>query len=143
MEYLADTVAIIRHLSGTGKIGKAAKEILKAADRGENIVYISIISLVEIMYLSEGHKIPVDFKTTHNKILKSENYQIIDLDMGIVEVAKGVKDLELHDRLIVATAKYLKIPILTCDISIQDSDAIEAIWNESITLESEQQPEEK
>lgn len=143
MEYLADTVALIRHLSGTGRIGKAAKEILKAADRGKNIIYISIISMVEIMYLSEGHKIPVDFKTTRDKILKSDNYQIIDLDMEIVKVAKGIKELELHDRLIVATAKYLKIPILTCDGSIQNSDAIKIIWDESTPLEFEKQPEEK
>jgi PIN domain nuclease of toxin-antitoxin system len=70
MEYLADTVALIRHLSGTGRIGKAAKEILKAADQGEHIIYISIISMVEI--------------------IKSDNYHIIDLDMEIVETAKEI-----------------------------------------------------
>ena len=29
MEYLADTVAIIRHFASVGKIGKAAKSILR------------------------------------------------------------------------------------------------------------------
>jgi len=56
MEYLADTVALIRHLSGTGRIGKAAKEILKTTDQGGHIIYISIISMVEIMYLAEAEK---------------------------------------------------------------------------------------
>jgi PIN domain nuclease of toxin-antitoxin system len=131
MEYLADTVALIRHLSGTGRIGKAAKEILKAADQGEHIIYISIISMVEIMYLAEGNRIPVDFRTIKNKIIKSDNYHIIDLDMEIVETAKEIRGLELHDRLIVATGKYLKIPILTCDRSIQESSAIRTIWTDN------------
>ena len=132
MEYLADTVALIRHLSGTGRIGKAAKTILKAADQGEHIIYISIISMVEVMYLAEGNRIPADFRAIKSKIIKSDNYQVIDLDMEIVETAKEIKELELHDRLIVATGKYLKIPILTCDKSIQESTAIRSIWAEDL-----------
>lgn len=132
MEYLADTVALIRHLSGTGRIGKAAKDIMKATDQGEHIIYISIISMVEIMYLAEGNRIPVDFRTIKNKIIKSDNYHIIDLDIEIVETAKEIRELELHDRLIVATGRYLKIPILTCDRSIQESNHIRTIWNEDL-----------
>jgi PIN domain nuclease of toxin-antitoxin system len=132
MEYLADTVALVRHLSGTGRIGKAAKDIMKAADQGEHIIYISIISMVEILYLSEGNRIPVDFRTLKNKIIQSDNYHIIDLDIEIVETAKEIRELELHDRLIVATGRYLRIPILTCDSSIQESNHIRTIWNEDL-----------
>ena len=128
MEYLADTVALIRHLSQTGKIGKEAKQILKAADRGENLIYISIISMVEIMYLTEGNKIPVDFNKIKKKIFEADNYQILDLTMEIVETARGVKNLELHDRLIVATGKHLNIPILTSDEAILKSGSLAVIW---------------
>ena len=58
MQYSADTVAIIRHFANAGKIGKAAKSILQDADSGENTILISIISMVEILYLSERNKIP-------------------------------------------------------------------------------------
>ena len=51
MEYLADTVAIIRHFANVGKIGKAAKSILRDADNGINKILISIISMVEILGL--------------------------------------------------------------------------------------------
>lgn len=128
MEYLADTVAIIRYFSGTGRIGKDAKKILKEADLGENIVYISIISMVEIMYLAEANRIPVDFNSIKNHIIGSANYRMIDLSLEIVEEARRINELELHDRLIVATGIYLNIPILTCDQSILDSDSITAVW---------------
>ena len=40
--------------------------------------------------------------------------------------------IELHDRLIAASGKYLKIPILTCDRSIQESNAIRTIWADDL-----------
>lgn len=130
MEYLADTVALVRHFSKSGKMGKSARQILKDTDRGENIIYISIISMVEIMYLSEGNRIGIDLEAIGNRINQSDNYQIIDLNMDIVDTASApeMKELELHDRLIVATAKYLNIPILTTDAIIKNSDLIEVIW---------------
>ena len=59
MEYLADTVAIIRHFAKTGVIGKRAKQILRNADAGKNTIYVSIISIVEIMYLAERSQLPL------------------------------------------------------------------------------------
>jgi hypothetical protein len=38
LQYLADTVAIIRHFANVGKIGKAAKLILQDADSGKNTI---------------------------------------------------------------------------------------------------------
>jgi PIN domain nuclease of toxin-antitoxin system len=128
MEYLADTVALVRHMSETGKIGKKAKEILDAADRGENIIYVSIFSMVEIMYLAEGSKISVDFDEVKKRINEAANYQLIDLNIGIVEVSRKLTNLELHDRLIAATANYLNVPILTSDEQIRESNSIEVIW---------------
>ncbi len=63
-----------------------------------------------------------DFILTH-----SDNYRIIDLTMEIIEIARTIEELELHDRLIVATAKYLNIPILTTDHLIENSGIIQVI----------------
>ena len=128
MEYLADTVAIVRHFSETGFIGKSAKEILKKADLGVNTISISIISIVEIMYLSERNKIPINIQNIKEKLSKCDNYQIVDLNLDIVEVAKEMHSLELHDKLIVATARFLNIPILTSDFIIADLDIANVIW---------------
>jgi len=128
VQYLADTVAIIRHFSKVGKIGKAAKLILQDADNGTNSILISIISLIEILYLSERNKIPLDFEEMKHKLLQLDNYKILDLDFDIVETAKDVKGFELHDRLIVSAALFLNVPILTSDQIIRDSGIIEVIW---------------
>jgi len=53
MEYLADTVTIIRHLTDSGKIGKGARDILSRVESDQDTLLISVISLMEIMYPSE------------------------------------------------------------------------------------------
>ena len=128
MQYLADTVAIIRHFANVGKIGKAAKLILQDADSGKNTILISIISIVEILYLSERNKIPLDFEDVRRKLLPLDNFRIVDLDFDIVETAKTVQGLELHDRLIVSTSLSFNVPILTSDQIIKNSGQVDVIW---------------
>lgn len=129
MQYVADTVAIVRHFAKAGKIGKAAKQILRDADNGKYTILISIISMVEILYLSERHKIPLDFDVVKSQLQYLDNYRIIELDLDIVETAKQVQGLELHDRLIVASALSLNVSILTSDQIIRDSGFVTTIWN--------------
>jgi PIN domain nuclease of toxin-antitoxin system len=81
------------------------------------------------MYLSERNRIPLDLIEFIRKIKISDNYKIIDLDAEIVIVAGNLNGLELHDRLIVATAKYLNVPILTSDQMIRNSGFIKVIWD--------------
>jgi len=129
MEYLADTVAIVRYFSKSGKIGKRALKILRDTDAGEHVIYVSIISIVEIMYLAERNRIPLKLDETLSKITISDNYHIVDLDVDTIQNAKAIHGLELHDRLIVASARQLKLSILTSDTQILKSNLIDTIWD--------------
>jgi len=128
MEYLFDTVTIIRHFSGMGKIGKRAKDILDATEMGKHHLYISTISLVEIMYLSEKNRIMINLGETLKLIHSSINYSIVDLKSDIIQIAEYIQVPDIFDRLIVATAKYLDIPILTSDKMITDKRIVDVIW---------------
>lgn len=113
MEYLADTVTIIRHFAKTGKIGQKAKVILDDAEKGKHHIFVTVISLVEIMYLSQKMRIKISLKETLEIINNSSNYSIVNLNSQIVTIAETMKVTELFDRLIVSAAKYLGVPILT------------------------------
>ena len=54
MDYLVDTVALVRHLRGGRKIGTLARKILKEADAGQYIIAISAVTLMEILYLKNS-----------------------------------------------------------------------------------------
>ncbi|MEQ8225602.1 MAG: PIN domain-containing protein, partial [Candidatus Eremiobacterota bacterium] len=118
-----------RFLADTGKIGRKARKIFEETEKGEHIIWISIISIVEIMYLAEKNRIPVNLEDFIEKIKLNRNYKLIDLDLDIVRTANRLSGLELHDRLIVATAKYMDIPLITSDSIIINSGFIEILWD--------------
>ena len=126
MKYLVDTVALNRHFTRNKSIGKQAREILSNPD--ENVFYISIVSLMEILYLSEKNRIDISLKETLRRINAKESYQIVELDAEILQVAETVPFPELHDRLILATAKWLEVPIISSDMDFQNVEGITTIW---------------
>lgn len=129
MEYVADTMVLIRHFSRSGALGTKAQEVLKGTNRGENIIWVSIISLAEIMYLAEKNRIPLTLDMMREVLENVDNYGIVDLDIEIVMVADTISGLELHDRLIVATAKHLEVPMITSDHQITDSGVVDIVWD--------------
>ena len=129
MDYVADTVALVRFLSESGRIGKAALGILEAAEQGQHTIWIPAATLVEILYLSEKNRIPLNLREVRNRTEGAENYRVVDLGFDIVETAASVPGLETFDRLIVATAKHLGFPVLTPDEQIRDRSGIETIWD--------------
>jgi predicted nucleic acid-binding protein len=79
MDSLGDTVTIVRHFSGSGKMGKSARKILDGVDAGENRFFISSISLVKILYLSEKKRIQIQLQGVIELIGRSTNHDIVDL----------------------------------------------------------------
>ncbi|MEY3221128.1 MAG: hypothetical protein RIT27_2485 [Pseudomonadota bacterium] len=126
MKYLLDTVTIVRYFAQTGSLGLQARSIL---ENNHHEFIISVISLAEIMYLSEKNRIAVDLHQTLELIEKTNNYTVIDLNPDILKIAVHLPFYELHDRLILATAKWLEIPILSSDKRFLNIDSISVIWN--------------
>lgn len=130
MNYLADTVAIVFHLRRQSKLGEESGRILREADLGMHHVYISAISLMEVLYLAEARRISLPLNDLIRKIEKSVNYSVAPVDSTIVGAAQSVDDVpELHDRILVATAVYYQVPILTPDRAITASRFAKAIWD--------------
>jgi len=129
MDYLADTVTVIRHFSGVGRIGKKARSILEGVEEGDHHLFLSTISLVEILYLSEKNRIRINLGETLDIINDSANYSIVDLTTEIVKSAEKIAFPDIFDRLILSTAKYFNAPILTSDRAIRTSGLVEAIWS--------------
>ena len=129
MDYLADTVAIVRHLRHHPALGPEAKRILREADTGLHHIYLSGITLMEVLYLSEAGRIDVPLTELVSIVSHSRNYEIIPVDADIVLSAIGVDDVpDLHDRIIVGTARLCNVPILTGDQVIAASRHTQVIW---------------
>ncbi|UCH94465.1 MAG: type II toxin-antitoxin system VapC family toxin [Candidatus Aminicenantes bacterium] len=128
MEYLLDTVTLVRYLTDSSNLTREVREIFEKADNNECLFYISAVSLMEILYLAEKNRIQVSLEEVVEKIRLSNIYKVINLSTEIILTARTVYFNELHDRLILATAKYLDIPIISPDGQFDEVEGIEVIW---------------
>ena len=81
------------------------------------------------MDISGKKRIKIDYEEVLEKIDNSSNFEIYPLDIDTLRVARNITIIsELHDRIIVATAKLLDAKLLTKDENIQKSNVVEVIW---------------
>lgn len=130
MNYLLDTVTLVRHFTEQGKIGKQAASILDGIEKNTTDKFsISVVSLMEVMYLAEKKRISIDLQQTLNLINTSNRYNIVNLTAEILITAETIDFYELHDRLILATAKWMDIPVISSDSLFPQVSGITVIWD--------------
>ena len=84
--------------------------------------------MVEILYLSEKRRIKINLKEALDVVQGSSNYTLVDLNSRILQTAEQINFPEIFDRLILATAQYLKVPLITSDRKIRAGNLVESIW---------------
>ena len=120
-EFVTDTQALVMFMMGRKVINDSAHQAFLEADRGDGIIIIPAIVLMEMLYLFEKNRIQVGLLHAED-LLESSNYQVQPLDLNILKTAAKIDDIpELHDRLIAATAVFLGLPLIMNDPVIQAS----------------------
>ena len=94
---------------------------------------ISTITLVEMVYLAEKNRIPQEpiAALIDGLQLSIDNYRLVPIDLGVIHALEQVPRKavpDMPDRIIVATAVSLGLPLLSRDAAIQDFEGIESIW---------------
>ena len=129
MNFVADTHALIWWFTDSPRISSKASEIFEECEKGENIIFIPTIVIAESLSIFEKKRISFNFKNLFKKIDTSENFILIALDYPILKKMVDLKEIpELHDKIIVSTAKYLDLPIITKDKILQKLSSIKTIW---------------
>lgn len=127
--YISDTHSFLWFLAEDKQLGKKAKEIFLSADKGERAIVIPSIVLMECLYICEKHKVELTFKDIINKFANTLNYPVYSLNMTIVFECQNLRQIpDLHDRIIIATAKILNAKLITKDEKIIESGLVKTIW---------------
>ena len=127
-DYVADTMAIVSHFAQR-RLSEMARQILRDADNDKHSIFFYVVTLMEILYLSEARRISLSPAELMKRISESSNYIPLPLTVEIVLTASTIDDVrEMHDRLIAATAKYYNYPLLTNDPILLKSKHIIAVW---------------
>lgn len=129
MNFLTDTHALLWHFTNSRKIGQKAKDIFHKCEKGGCIIFIPSIVIAECLSIFDKKKVIFDFKDLFNRIRISENYVIIPLDYKILlHMSETEEVAELHDKIIVATAKLLGTPLITKDTLLVNLKTITTVW---------------
>ena len=128
MRVLLDTHAVLWAAEGDARLGASAAEMLRTLKAGE--AAISDITLVEIAMLTKKGRIRLSVSTVEYLRGIQRNYPPLVI---VPEIAAQAMDLELphgdpFDRIIVASARYHQVPLLTRDRNISASGLVRVIW---------------
>jgi len=124
---VADTHAVIWHLFGDSRLSHPARSCIDEAAIAGDRIAISSITFAEIVYLSERDRISRETLPELSKLLDSERSVWIEVAFNSA-IATAMQQVdraqvpELADRMIAATALFLKVPTITRDRKIQASN---------------------
>ena len=130
---VVDTHAIVWYLAQAPKISLAAFRAIDDALLASEPVYVSAISLVELHYLVESGRVPAE--ALAELIDASEDpdgsLTVVPVDTGVaqsLDVIPRDEISDMPDRVIAATAAYLRLPLVTADEKIRRSRCVRTIW---------------
>ena len=127
-KYVTDTHSLVWYFTENPRLSKKALKVFEKTVK-EGTIIIPTVVLAEIMYIAKKGRITMSFTETVKKIEDSENFEIAPLDLDILKKANEIDiELEMHDRLIAATALFFDVPLITKDQTIKESDLCRIIW---------------
>jgi PIN domain nuclease of toxin-antitoxin system len=130
--YVCDTHTFIwRQLGRTSQIGRKAARVLSRAERGLDEVRLPAIALFEIALLLDKRRLRARL-AWDDWLLAAQampGLSIEPLSAGCVAEAGKIRGLaDPIDRLIVATAIHLDVPLLTADAAMRAAKIVPVIW---------------
>jgi len=131
--YVTDTHPLVFAVTGkSNRLGRKARQIFRAAEENNSIIVVPVSALEEAMRLSEkgivNFKLP--FHHWASEIYGAPNFQIQPYTFEIFSEVAALRSIrDPADRVIVATARCLRYPLITADEEIQEGNWVETVWD--------------
>ena len=128
MNYVTDTHSLVWYFTDDRHLSKKALKSFESTVKEGQIIVPAVV-LAEILFIAKKGRIPLGFKATVAKIEALANFAIAPLDLDVLKIAESIEaPLEMHDKLIVATAIRYDACLITRDEQITKSKAVKTIW---------------
>jgi PIN domain nuclease of toxin-antitoxin system len=129
---VADTHTVIWYLAPDVRLSANARAFIDSAFSAGIQIAIASISLVEMVYLIERSRIPAESLSRLVRELQSVRPSFIEVPLE-VNVTRALSQVDasqipdMPDRIIAATALYLRVPLISRDSKITLS-SISTVW---------------
>jgi PIN domain nuclease of toxin-antitoxin system len=128
MNFVPDTHSLVWYFTDDPRLsGRALKSFESTVKEGQIIV--PAVVLAEIMFIAQKGRVNLSFTKTIARIEAMDNFEIAPLDLEVLRMADSIEaPLEMHDKLIVATALCYDSSLITRDEQIAKSKTVKTIW---------------
>ena len=129
---VVDTHALLRYTgAGRGRLPLRVQRLFERAEAGRGEIIIPILVAWETALLVEDGAIRLQpsFAQWCDALNQMPGFHIQVLDLEIIKAALGLTILpDPSDRLIVATALTLGLPLVSADARIAEAGLVEVVW---------------
>jgi PIN domain nuclease of toxin-antitoxin system len=129
MTFVADTHALVWHLTDRRRLGRAAERAFRSADVARSLCYVPAVSLVEISLLYEKGRLRVGLPRVLETLAGHAGYAVLALDVEqAIAFASFPAIRDPMDRLILAAARATGSKLVSADGAL-DGHGVERIWD--------------
>ena len=126
------THALIWYMSRSPRLSPAAHSAIREVQAAGQPLFISPVSIVEIIYLTEKGSVDTTHLPTVLSALRRPDAEVIlkPFDLDIAEALQRIPRNvvpDMPDRMIAATALHLDLPLVTTDAQIRAAN-VQTIW---------------
>ena len=125
--YIVDTHALAWYLTEDAKLSGVAASIIERGEQGDLTIVIPTIVLAELLTIVEKKRAPLAMNAILDWMISSRGVTVRSFDLAIfAELLRVSDELDLHDRIIAATANLYGVPVITRDPAL--GNVVRAVW---------------
>jgi PIN domain nuclease of toxin-antitoxin system len=132
MMYVVDTHPLFWSLFAPHHLSPRARSIFEQTGNGISTMYIPAIVVTELLLVVERRCTSAqhaEFLEALHALRTAGNYLFLPLMPETVISSYALTDIaDIFDRLVVAEARRLRVPLITCDTAIIASGLVDVAW---------------
>lgn len=126
--FVMDTHVLVWYFIGSQHLRQGLREQIDDLRLRGGRLLVPTIVLSEALDIAEKGRVKFDFAEMYRLIGDEPEFEIVGFGLEIFDEAVNVKGIqEIHDRIIVATAKFYGAGVLTKDRIIRASGEVETL----------------
>jgi PIN domain nuclease of toxin-antitoxin system len=128
---VTDTHPLIFHAQGGRQLGAKARSVFAAAESGRTIIYVPVVVIWEVTLLARAVRINLrrPVRAFFGDLFSNPAFQPHELGPDQLFDADELRfTRDPFDALVTASARHLRLPLITRDDAIRKSGTVTTLW---------------